>query len=252
MTRQFRLPVLLGSALLVVVVALALWAILLANREPVDLGSTSATPTAPASETSSPTAVAGFASPTAIATPDASTSPGERPLALPVLSAGESCPISTGSKKAIPPESEVFCAECFWFGSGPVYFAMTYNNESAEATFSLDGVPYSENAYRAKTPWTSDPDYSGPIRIRGGQLDGTNEQRPSFSNQEETPADELLLTGYGGPSSTLWPLWRSLMWVPGPGCYGVQIDTEDGTDIVIFEATRSAEPAPTPASPTSQ
>jgi len=27
------------------------------------------------------------------------------------------------------------------------------------------------------------------------------------------------------------------MYVPGAGCYGVQIDTNDGTDLIIFEAT---------------
>jgi len=41
------------------------------------------------------------------------------------------------------------------------------------------------------------------------------------------------------PHATLWSFWPSWMWVPGPGCYGVQLDTLSGTDVVVFQATSS-------------
>src|SRR5438309_2725867 len=94
----------------------------------------------------------------------------QRPLTLPVIRAGDRCPVTRGSRKSVPRERYIFCAGCLWFGRGPVYFAWAWSfqvNNVDDAMFSLEGVPHENSDYRAKTPWVSKPDYSGPILIRG-------------------------------------------------------------------------------------
>jgi len=40
-----------------------------------------------------------------------------------------------------------------------------------------------------------------------------------------------------GKEPTHWSFWPTSMYVPRPGCYGVQIDTPQGMYIVVFSAT---------------
>src|SRR5438093_1579032 len=69
-----------------------------------------------------------------------------RPLNLPVLSGGERCPVSHGSKATVPNERYIFCAGCFWYGKGPVFMALAWSDQSTdEARFALGGsMPYEE------------------------------------------------------------------------------------------------------------
>lgn len=222
-----RLPVLAatGLALLVLIVFIALTS---------ELGSALFSPEVDRR------GVAIYATITAIADPDASAQLDERPLNLPVLLPGDPCPLSKGSAEIVPREPYIFCADCLWFGRGPAYFPLSFHDrQSEDAIFSLDRVTSSVTPYRIKTPWVSKPDYAGPILIRGRQLDGTREQKLGFSTDSSGGNEQLQLTGYGGPDSTRWQFWIANMWVPGPGCYGIQIDTMPGTDIVIFKTTRS-------------
>jgi hypothetical protein len=229
MTRRLPLLAAIGLALLVLVVLIIVLSrpsSALFSREPVQRE------------------VAIYATVTAVANPETSAPLEERPLSLPVLLPGDPCPLSKGSAEIVPREPYIFCAGCLWFGRGPAYFPLTFHDrQSEDAVFSLDEVPHSDSSYRVKTPWVSKPKYEGPILIRGRQLDGTGEHKLGFSTDPSGGHEQLQLTGYGGPDSTLWGFWIANMWVPGPGCYGVQIDTMPGTDIVIFKATRS-EPAP--------
>jgi len=169
-----------------------------------------------------------------------------RPLTFPAIRAGDRCPVTRGSRESVPREPYIFCAGCLWFGRGPVYFAWAWgfqvggrvidplSTDVEDATFSLQGVPYESSAYQAKTPWVSKPDYEGPILIRGRRLDGKGELRIRVGAK---PKEDLKLNA---PSfrteSTDWSFWASSMFLSGPGCYGVQIDTLRGTDVVIFSA----------------
>ncbi len=159
-----------------------------------------------------------------------------RPLTLPAVQPGDSCPITTGKRGAVP--HHIFGGE-LWFGEGPVYFALAWKSSADDlATFALDPVPLEGSAHRAKTPWVAVPSYSGPILIRGRALDGSA-RALRFSATEAAPKDRLELAALAAPhapASSLWWFWPSSMWVPGPGCYGVQIDTSDATEVVVFEA----------------
>ena len=162
----------------------------------------------------------------------------QRSLTLPMIRARDRCPVTRGSRESVPREPYIFCAGCLWFGRGPVYFAWAWSfqvNNVDDAMFSLEGVPHENSDYRAKTPWVSKPDYSGPILIRGRRLDGKGTLR--FHVAGPKPEEDLKLNAPSRTDPTRWSFWPSSMYVPGPGCYGVQVDTLRGTDIVIFSAT---------------
>lgn len=160
----------------------------------------------------------------------------ERPIQVPQLGGGEACPVSVGSRATVPLQQHIFGAGGVWFGSGPVYFFLAWKASSDDdATFALEFVPYERNAYRAKTPWVSVPSYLGPILVRGRALDASSRALRFAANGSE-PTDRLQLQAPRAPGASLWSFWPSSMWVPGPGCYGVQIDTLSGSDIVVFEA----------------
>jgi len=109
-------------------------------------------------------------------------------------------------------------------------------NRLPPAQFSLSGVPVEGSARCAKTPWVAEPAFAGSIVIRGRSLRPDRAALSFGYDREPTPRLELKAPG-SRPSAHDWSFWATSMYVPGPGCYGVQIDTRDKTDIVIFEAT---------------
>jgi hypothetical protein len=159
----------------------------------------------------------------------------QRPVNLPTLEPGDSCPITTGSRGTVPIQRHIF-GGALWFGKGPVYFALAWKaSPGDDATFALEPVPREGNAHRAKTPWVAVPSYSGPILIRGLALDASR-RALLFDATGAGPRNGLELQAPQAPAPSLWSFWASSMWVPGPGCYGVQIDTLGATDVVVFEA----------------
>ena len=160
----------------------------------------------------------------------------DRPLKLPSRSAKDRCATSIGSRRTVPRQPHIFGGD-LWFGTGPVYLALAWKATSDDdATFTLDPVPVQAGARRAKTPWVSLPSYAGPILIRGRALDASD-RTVRFSASGADPSETLQLRAPQAPAAGLWSFWPSSMWVPGPGCYGIQIDTLSGTEIVIFSAT---------------
>ena len=170
---------------------------------------------------------------------------GERPLNLPVIHAGDRCPVSKGSHSSVPQVGYIFCSGCYWFGKGPVYLALSWQDGNTdEATFKLDRVPHEYGAYRAKTPWVSKPDYSGPVLIRGRRLDEERGNKLRFTSSGSKINERLELDApIPGNDPTHWSFWPTSMYVPGPGCYGLQIDTAQGTDVVIFSTTAATQPS---------
>ena len=161
----------------------------------------------------------------------------DRPLTLPNLKRDERCPVTAGSLESVPPAPHIFGSGAVWFGRGPVFVTLAFKaNRLPPAQFSLSRVPFEGGARRAKTPWVSEPAFAGPIVIRGGSLRPDRAALSFGYDREPTPRLELMAPG-SRPSAHDWSFWGTSMYVPGPGCYGVQIDTRDKTDIVIFEAT---------------
>jgi hypothetical protein len=161
----------------------------------------------------------------------------ERPLSLPRLRPNQPCPRSTGRRNVVPSQPQIFGAGGFWFGDGPVFLGLFWKDESeSQAVFPLSRVPKLRNVYSAKTGWVIDPSYAGPILIRGHAL-VADEAPLMFRALDWKPDTILRLTTPNVSPATLGSFWPSTMYVSEPGCYGVQIDTLQRTDAVVFEAT---------------
>lgn len=163
----------------------------------------------------------------------------ERPLKLPTVRSGAPCPTTTGRRDVVPHEPYIFGSELPWFGSGPVFVALAWQDPRSgenQAVFSLEHVPGVEHVFVAKTPWVSNPSYSGPIVIRGHSLI-EEDKVLEFDASGAGRRPSLHLMAPNTSKAGVWSFWPSSMWVPGPGCYGVQLDTSAGTDLVVFQAT---------------
>jgi hypothetical protein len=161
-----------------------------------------------------------------------------RELKLPALHPGERCPVSEGSRSTVPHVGYIFCSDCLFFGRGPAYLALLFlDNPNADvAVMNLDQVSYRyQGAYSAKTAWVSKPDYSGPILARGRRLEGDGQLQFHFDSRG---IRDLQLAPLSRVDVSQWSFWPTSLLVPGPGCYGIQIDTMRGTDVVIFEARK--------------
>jgi hypothetical protein len=145
------------------------------------------------------------------------------------LSPGESCPTSK-SRPDLRPGIALY-------GSGPVYLQKvpTASETDGELGLTPDMYVQSRNAYVVKGPWLSEPEYPGPILIRGHQLDGAGVIKFDYDQGSFSP--EML---HGDSSSrgtdAGWSFWPSAIWVPGPGCYALQIDGLPFTDVIVLRA----------------
>jgi len=83
----------------------------------------------------------------------------------------------------------------------------------------------------AEVTWSAPRGFSGPILIRGRELDGP---LALGFGEGHVPYDELQMYAAPGASRT----WQTFTRVRGPGCYAYQVDTTRTTEVFVFEATR--------------
>lgn len=160
--------------------------------------------------------------PTLAATPDAP----RRPLQLPVLAPGRPCP--TSQARQVTP------AFGLAVGDGPVYPVL--DAQQADGAYRYGDTEQDGGWYYIKTLWIAAPNYSGPVLIRGRQLDGPDEVRFEWGAD---PAAELRLPADEAGGSVAVPGWRS--WngftrLRAPGCYAVQVDGIDFSVVIVFQA----------------
>jgi hypothetical protein len=132
-----------------------------------------------------------------------------QPLKLPSLQPGSACPVSAQQDFSNGPGNKL---PGYGFGPGPVFFS-------------------------GQTQWFSgvyalilvSPAYSGKVVVRGHQLDGTNGM--PFRGQQ---GDGNITIAPGSPGQ-----WRqSDAIVSGaPGCYGLQVDGDNFSEIIVFSVT---------------
>jgi hypothetical protein len=143
------------------------------------------------------------------ASPGALDQLGQRPLNLPVLHPGDRCPVTKGSRESVPRAPYIFCSGCFWYGKGPVFFGLAWSDQTTDEA-----------------------------RFEFYKVDGKGGNKLRFSDSGPEPNERLVLDSTSaGKEPTHWSFWPTSMYLPGPGCYGVQIDTLQGTDTVVFNAT---------------
>ena len=174
----------------------------------------------------------------------------DRALNLPKLSSNNECPISTGDNIVLSSDhGYIFGAGGYFFGSGPVYLALSWKPwDRAEAYFELDPRTLTSDGYRLKTPWIMHPDYNGQALIRGAQIGSDSADEILFRENTQAvriTAEMILRSDVTGTLisaeqknavGAIWGFWPSSMILPKPGCYAIQIDTEHGSDTVVFEA----------------
>ncbi|GBD16549.1 hypothetical protein HRbin26_01447 [bacterium HR26] len=148
----------------------------------------------------------------------------QRPLRLPELSADGECPRSPW-------------AFGLAIGEGPVYLPI-----GPDGVVNLGGPLVAEQedgTYRFKSSWFVSPDYSGPLLIRGRQLDGSSTLRLASEGSSEA-TDELFLPpaieGQATRDEAGWTSWPTAITLSGPGCYAIQVDGADFQQVIVFQA----------------
>jgi len=159
-----------------------------------------------------------------------------RPVRLAHLAVGETCP-ATPTRSSVSPDYAVAV------GGGPVYIvggaasgALTYTPAGL-----LDSQPGSLGGAEAR--WQIAPSYTGPVVIRGRQLDGPNQlafnggmdQPTGNSLQLEPTLSELRLMG-GEATAPTWTTWITLVRLSHPGCYAYQVDGLTFSYAITFQA----------------
>jgi hypothetical protein len=152
----------------------------------------------------------------------------DSPPELPILGQGEPCPTSPPRPtfRDVGPE----------LGDGPAY----------PVGFTNDGklhiqLPPFEPAHQwagsswggQKVLWVVDPEYTGPIRIRGGRLDAEGEIRFDAELVREIKLPEEAVVG--------WRERPSFTRLRAAGCYAYQVDGRGFRDVIVFEAVPMIE-----------
>jgi hypothetical protein len=165
-------------------------------------------------------------------TPDAYAELRNRPLDLPKVAPGATCPVTPPEPIKPPPPANLSAP--LGLGSGPVYPVASYFGR--ETTLHIQGyVPGSDRWYGGKVRWIGGPGYSGPALVRGGQLDGDN--KVGLSVGSTGIMTELALDVADG-----WNDWPSTTHVRGPGCYAYQVDGHGFSYLLVFKAVLDNSP----------
>jgi hypothetical protein len=118
--------------------------------------------------------------------------------------------------------------------------------------FLFDGEQIrSDSQHANKVAWAADGSYAGPIRIRGGRVDGHTgailfggydnnwKGRPlkTVDGDGLYPELDLLVSHSSFPNSPPgWRIWPTGVYVATPGCYALQVDGVGFTELIIFHS----------------
>jgi hypothetical protein len=160
-----------------------------------------------------------------------------RPLAIPTMAPGAACPRTPGGR----PNPDVGIA----LGSGPAYPVLGFEGNHAppspKGVVRLAAEDRKGNTYWHKTLWAVDPNYDGPILIRGRGIDPQLSLwfvLPSSTvGGSERKVRELHMRA---EQSKSWRYGPSVTILPGPGCYAFQVDGTTFSEVMVFEAARGS------------
>src|SRR2546421_6360970 len=145
----------------------------------------------------------------AVASPQAS-----QPLKLPNLQPGSVCPVSAQQDFATQPGNKL---PGYGYGPGPVF--LSGQTQWFSGVYALILVS---------------PAYSGKVVVRGHQLDGTNGM--PFRGQQ---GDGNMTIAPGAPGK--WGQSDAVV-AGAPGCYGLQVDGDNFSEIIVFNVTGGTPP----------
>ncbi|MFN8516858.1 MAG: hypothetical protein U0841_30655 [Chloroflexia bacterium] len=147
-----------------------------------------------------------------------------RPLALPAMSLGASCPLTPGA--SISPHFGP------GLGVGPAYPIMS---NDAIYHYSV-AQPTRDGWVELKVLWVSAPTYSGPLLVRGHRIDGPQSLllTTSATGGSVSPQEELRLFASNTSPLAGWRNWPSYTLVQAPGCYAYQVDGTTFSYTIVF------------------
>ena len=155
-----------------------------------------------------------------------------RPLHVPRLAPGSPCPVSRASGDVGKLVAAAFAGGRAW-GPGPAY---PWFGSASEPGLSFQYPPSRDSLYHGsawsgqKVLWRVDRRYSGPLLIRGRQLDGRNELR--FDAGRVPPKEMRIASGVLGD----WRDRPSFTRLRAPGCYDYQVDGTTFSRVIVFRA----------------
>jgi len=162
-----------------------------------------------------------------------------RPLILPTLGPGVACPAAQG-RTVYPSFGPAI-------GDGPAYIVGMGTDGVLHATAP---TPHGKGS----ATWGSQfaffiiaPSYHGAVLARGHQLDGPNpllfngglDQMNGFDQTTPTLLTQLRMESgpaYGSP----WSNFASYLRMQAPGCYGIQMDGDTFSEIIVFRVVFGA------------
>ena len=174
----------------------------------------STTITAPATASGSRTSTASPASVAAL----------HRPLLLPTIRSGQPCPVTLSRHQPDPASGLIQ-------GTGPagpigLDAAGILQYEGPTSTGFAD-----KSWGGAKVLWAVDSAVSGPVLVRGRQLNGPHGLR--FNDPAVT---EMLLAANKDALPGGWRDYPGYTRLQAPGCYAYQVDTQAGSSLIVFRA----------------
>lgn len=150
-----------------------------------------------------------------------------RAVNLPTATSGD-CPVSEA--QLLSP------TQPFVVGTGPVYAS----GLGSSSTLHIKTLPAGGDWLGNYIVWSAGPSFEGKILIRGARIDADG--LLGFDYAPNVPAeptsDRLELdteTAESDPDLGGWA-WTSYARMKEPGCYAVQVDTEDDSYVIVFQA----------------
>ena len=150
-----------------------------------------------------------------------------RPLVLPKVEPGGSCPVSPLSRVA----ADFGLAQ----GTGPAYVVglQLHTDKSGQSPVISGYLPGDVSNWGTnKSIYVIDPVYTGPLFIRGARLDGEGQVRFLGDSVQDSVAFDA-----ASPASNVQG-WRSNVFstlIPADGCYGLQVDGANFREVIVFK-----------------
>ena len=141
-----------------------------------------------------------------------------RPVKLPTLVTGSSCPVTPIANVSV--------------GIG---------NPRGHGSFYLGGGMPNGGFPFNKTVYVMVGGASGPVLLRGGQIDGAG--RLKFSGNRADPTEQAEIRSSSGGDS--WPFYQAIiggtqeavyLYPSTKGCYAVQVDAPGFQDVIVVKA----------------
>lgn len=153
-------------------------------------------------------------------------------LRLPIVLPGiDPCPVST-QQVAHGLSAEFGYGPAV--GTEPIYALMGEMQEGVlRYSQSYSQAQYKDGWAYSKVLWMANPEVSGKVLIRGRQIDGAN--AIGFGMD----ADPVFGLTWEIASGSGWASLPSETRIRAPGCYAYQVDSQKGSEVIVFQVVGS-------------